>query len=107
MKRVKLKNLFIAALSVCFSLCVLLSVAFSVKNNVYADVSSAITMQKGAFLFLQEESGLIFSYEINDYAEENNYGMVIVPFDYLEKAGISLSDGNTYDYVNLLNQAYE
>ena len=107
MKSVKLKNLFIAALSVCFSLCALLAVAFSVKTNVYADVSSAIKMQKGASLLLQEESGLSFSYEISDYAEDNNYGMVIVPFDYLGKAGISLTDGNSYDYVSLLNQAYE
>ena len=61
MKSVKLKNLFIAALSVCFSLCALLAVAFSVKTNVYADVSSAIKMQKGASLLLQEESGLSFS----------------------------------------------
>ena len=62
----------------------------------------------GASVRLRDVTGIRFSYAVEDYdAEKNadtNYGMLIVPYDYLAKAGIDeLSDG--VDYVKILEDA--
>lgn len=91
-----LAALFAAAAGLCFSL-------------VKAD--SPLKMSVGASVYLGEESGLRFDCEVSDYDEnaDKNYGMLIVPFDYLADAEISeedISAGNV-DYVNVLKNAYE
>ena len=72
------------------------------------NVSTALQMKEGASLYLKTESGLRFGYTVSDYNAEagKNYGMLIVPFDYLAKAEISLTDSVADDYVMVLNQAY-
>ncbi len=72
-------------------------------------VSAELKMNKGASLYLEEVSGLKFSYTVTDYTEEthgdNNYGMLIVPYDYLAKAGITDLTLATNDYVPTLQAA--
>ena len=70
-------------------------------------VSDTLTMTKGASLYLEEVSGLKFQYTIANYdaSANKNYGMLIVPYDYLETAGISLTDEVNDDYIAKLTAA--
>ena len=108
MKKSRIKNVALYALAAFFSCCLITAIvplSRVAKAATTAEVSSDLTMEKGASVLLREESGLSFSYEISNYSEEKNYGMLIVPFDYLDKAGISLEGGVECDYVSVLNEA--
>ena len=97
----------------CLCFCTLIACMWGVATTLttpapaYADslVSSDMTMFKGAEVLLGEVSGLRFGYKVDNYDESKNYGMLIVPYDYLETVGITdLTDGEN-DYVNALNAA--
>ena len=93
----------LAGLAICLTLG-----GVGTLNAVDANAETAsLQMQEGASLLLKEESGLMFSYEISDYDASKNYGMLIVPYDYLAKAGISLTDETADDFVTALNAAKE
>lgn len=79
----------------------------SVAAGASSLVSTDMTMTLGASLYLEEVSGLKFQYTIANYDEaaDKNYGMVIVPYDYLAKAGITDLTANTNDYVTALKGA--
>ncbi len=66
-------------------------------------VSQDMVMDEGAGLYLDEVSGLRFSYTVENYDENANYGMLIVPCDYLDDAGITDVSDTTKDYIKLLN----
>lgn len=70
-----------------------------------AGVSTDIVMKTGASLYLDEISGLKFSYTVSNYDADKNYGMLIVPFDYLDEAGITDLTLAENDYVPALMQA--
>lgn len=74
-------------------------------NASAAGVSPDLVMKTGASLYLDDISGLKFSYTVNNYNAENNYGMLIVPFDYLDDAGITDLTLAENDYVPALMQA--
>ena len=107
----KIKNQIMLA---CLSASLVASAAAvtTVAVNAKAEetlVSSDLTMNVGASLYLEEISGLKFSYTVKDYTEEThgdkNYGMLIVPYDYLAKAGITDLTLATNDYVPTLQAA--
>jgi hypothetical protein len=70
--------------------------------------SDRLTMAEGASLYLGEGiSGLKFTYNIADYNAETdngNYGMLIVPYDYLALAGITDLTDTTVDYIAKLEE---
>ena len=72
---------------------------------------SVMTMEVGAGAYLDTVSGIRFNYTIAGYDRETfadrNFGMLIVPYDYLAKAGISLEDDVADDYVTVLQAAAE
>lgn len=72
---------------------------------------SVMTMEVGAGAYLDTVSGIRFNYTIAGYDKETfadrNFGMLIVPYDYLAKAGISLEDDVADDYVTVLQAAAE
>ncbi len=71
-----------------------------------AATNGDMQMKTGASIYLNENSGLRFGYSVANYSAEagKNYGMLIVPYDYLAKAEITLGAG--VDYVTVLNAAY-
>lgn len=97
----KLALLFCICLGIISSVAAVMPV---VADNVSL-VSNKMIMEKGASLYLDEVSGLKFSYSVTDYSEDKNYGMVIVPYDYLAKANITDLSDQTNDYVNALETA--
>ena len=106
MRRVKSKLLI---LSLTFTMCMLFAVLMGNFSTAKAQVSLAtnLTMQ-GASIRVEEPTGLRFAYSVDDYDElvnaNTNYGMLIVPYDYLADAGIlKVVDG--VDYVNVLKNA--
>lgn len=105
--------LTIFLISLC-SICCTFSILFAPQKAVYADenIDNNLRMIYGAQLYLNDNSGLRFGYNVTDYNEETskdkNYGMLIVPFDYLSKSGIEYSaiGSNGIDYVTALQNAY-
>ncbi len=88
------------------------SMALSMPRNqvpASAQTSTDLQMKTGASIYLDETSGIRFGYTVANYDPTadagKNYGMLIVPYDYLGKAGITA--GADVDYVTLLNEAYE
>lgn len=106
MKR-KMKNY---AMLLCLSACLAAGAAGVSHVTTSAEdgnASDSLTMTQGASLYLKEVSGLKFQYTIKNYdaTAGKNYGMLIVPYDYLEKAGISLTDDVNDDYIAKLTAA--
>ncbi len=97
------------ALLACLSVGVVAGAAGAsfVSADAESLVSQNMAMAKGASLYLNEVSGLKFQYTIANYDESanKNYGMLIVPYDYLAKAGITDLTDNTNDYVVELQEA--
>lgn len=94
------------------SLCLLLAGAFVGfganalrTETASADVTTDIAMVGGASIRLNTETGVKFSYKIANYSESVNYGMLVVPYDYFAKAGVSIADAT--DYVEAFTTAYE
>lgn len=105
MKRVAKKKMLMVSAAACLALC-----AGGALGNVSAGAADAnLVMKSGASLYLDTVSGLKFAYTVNDYDAQagKNYGMLIVPYDYLAKADISLTDNDEEDYVTLLQAAKE
>ena len=82
--------------------------ASPIRVNAETLVSNTMLMEKGASLYLNEVSGLKFSYTVSDYdaTADKTYGMLIVPYDYLDDAGITDLTNVANDYVNALETAY-
>ncbi len=97
-----LKRTLVGLLAVlCVALCAF-GISLMPQNSTYAATTdSNLQMNKGAELYLNENSGLRFSYTVANYNEENNYGMLIAPKDYLDKADVTVGDA-TVDYVGVL-----
>ena len=96
------------AILACLSLTVAMgAVGVATLSGVKASADSPFMMEKGASLYLDELSGLKFSFTDSDYNSENpaTYGMLIVPYDYLAKAGIT-DLGTENDFIGKLNQAH-
>ena len=113
MKNLKMKNFLLAML--CIGCVGATAVGVTqVVANAQTSQTAVIVAEKlttlGASARLSDVTGIRFSYAVEDYdAEANaktNYGMLIVPYDYLDKAGIrEVKDG--VDYVNVLQEAYK
>ncbi len=87
------------------SLFILTLALFSVNLNIVkADSKLDITMYKGASVRLQEDSGLRFKATLTNYNPEDNleYGMVIVPKDYLTTYNIT--DNYVTDFDSLVEK---
>ena len=113
MKNLKMKNFLLAMLCVGCVGATAVGVT-QVVANAQTSQTAVIVAEKlttlGASVRLSDVTGIRFSYAVEDYdAEANaktNYGMLIVPYDYLDKAGIrEVKDG--VDYVNVLQEAYK
>lgn len=75
-------------------------------------ISADLVMENGASLYLSEDgsnSGLKFTYTINGYDAvedaDRTFGMLVVPYDYLTKAGITDLTAETNDYIPTLQNA--
>ncbi|MGN1053622.1 MAG: hypothetical protein ACI4SH_09575 [Candidatus Scatosoma sp.] len=103
------KNVKNFALIACFSVSLIASATgvIAVSADGTSLVSAEMVMTQGASLYLKEESGLKFQYTIANYdgGANKNYGMLIVPYDYLDDAGITDLTLNTNDYVQALQAA--
>ncbi|MBQ4052858.1 MAG: hypothetical protein IJD33_00810, partial [Clostridia bacterium] len=96
-----------AAILACFSLSLAMgTVGVASLSNETVSANSTLVMEKGASLYLDDVSGLKFSFTDSAYDENATYGMLIVPFDYLAKAGITDLETET-DFIGKLNQAKE
>ena len=99
------------AIVFCFA-CLIISTVFGfslMQASAQATPTIAENLtSEGASVRLTQVSGIKFAYSISDYNEtENestNYGMLVLPYDYLAKAGIEIVD-NSVDYVKVLEQA--
>lgn len=94
----------------CLSLGLLAGATGVAKIETKA-AESVMTMEVGAGAYLDTVSGIRFNYTIAGYDKETfasrNFGMLIVPYDYLAKAGIDLTDDVADDYVTVLQAAAE
>ena len=103
------KNVKNYALIACLSVGLIASATgvVTVSADGTSLVSTDLTMTQGASLYLKEVSGLKFQYTIANYDDgaNKNYGMLIVPYDYLDDAGITDLTLNTNDYVQALQAA--
>ena len=113
MKNLKMKNFLLAMLCAGCIGATTVGVTQVVANAQTAQATVTVAENLttlGASVRLSEITGIRFTYAVEDYDTEanakTNYGMLIVPYDYLEKAGISeVKDG--VDYVNVLQDAYK
>ena len=106
MKALKKKYL----LSACLTLSVVAGAAgvatlSPISVNASSLTSDAMQMKAGASLYLDEVSGLKFGYTVENYDANKTYGMLIVPYDYLDDAGITDLTNASNDYVNVLKNA--
>lgn len=106
MKKLNKKHLILAclSLSVVAGATGVASVSFE-KASADSLVSADMQMEKGASLYLNDVSGLKFSYTVANYDASKTYGMLIVPYDYLDDAGITDLTNVENDYVNALQNA--
>ena len=113
MKNLKMKNFLLTILCAgCIGATTVGVTQIAVNaQNTQTTVSVAENLTTlGASVRLSEVTGIRFIYAVEDYDAvknaETNYGMLIVPYDYLARAGISeLKDG--VDYVTVLEEAYK
>ena len=100
----KLKfNVILAVLSV---VSFIVGFGLLVGNDTFvcANNTNTFEMRPGAAIYLKEYSGVKFTANVVDETAEN-YGILIVPYDYFAKAGIEISSET--DYVNEFDAAYK
>ena len=104
MRKMNKKNAILACLSLSLAMG---AVGVATLSNKTVSANATFKMEKGASLYLDEVSGLKFSFTDSAYDAQNpaTYGMLIVPFDYLVAAGIEDIETET-DFIGKLNQAY-
>ncbi len=96
----KTKNKKILISALCSAMAGSVGIGLATVQTANADyLANSLTMIEGASIYLGDVSGIRYSYT-TAYAENTNYGMLIVPEDYLLKSGIEI--GATTDYVTAL-----
>ena len=103
MRKMNKKNAILACLSLSLAMG---AVGVASLSNETVSANATFKMEKGASLYLDDVSGLKFSFTDSEYDAQNpaTYGMLIVPFDYLAAVGIEDIETET-DFIGKLNQA--
>lgn len=73
--------------------------ALKIEHGAAAEssfVNADLTMESGASEYLNEVSGIRYTYTAANYDPSKTYGMLIVPNDYLTRYGITISDSTDY-----------
>lgn len=111
MKEKMKQCILIAGLSLSFAISMagISTILANAEGEETTLVSTEMTMEHGASLYLKDVSGLKFTYTVADYDAvedaDRNFGMLIVPYDYLAKAGITDLTNVENDYITTLKAA--